>query len=164
VNAAQFWQAVSKATLFIESADAMERLGACLAPGACAASSIWLQGDLGAGKTTLCRGFIRALGYRGRVKSPSYTLLESYSTARFPVHHFDFYRIADSGEVEWIGIRDYFDDEAVCLVEWPERAGRRLPPPALRVDLAHAGDGRRASLHAEGNYELAAALQAFRRG
>lgn len=164
MSVVQSGQVVSEATLFVETADAMERLGACLAPGARRASSIWLQGDLGAGKTTLCRGFIHALGYRGRVKSPSYTLLESYRTARFPVHHFDFYRIADSGEVEWIGIRDYFDDEAVCLVEWPERAGRRLPAPALRVALALDGDGRRASLHAEGDFALAAALEAFRRG
>lgn len=164
MSAAPSRWAMSGTTLLIETADAMERLGACLAPGARRASSIWLQGDLGAGKTTLCRGFIHALGYRGRVKSPSYTLLESYPTARFPVHHFDFYRIADSGEVEWIGIRDYFDDEAVCLVEWPERAGRRLPAPALRVALTHDGDGRRASLHSEGGYALTAALEAFRRG
>ncbi len=155
---------MSRATLSIETADAMQRLGACLAADARRASSVWLQGELGTGKTTLCRGFIHALGYRGRVKSPSYTLLESYSTARFPVHHFDFYRIADSSEVEWIGIRDYFDEAAVCLVEWPERAARYLPAPVLRVVLTLDGEGRRATLHAAAGFPLAAAVESFRRG
>ena len=104
-----------------------QRLGACLAVRARPASSIWLQGELGAGKTTLCRGFIRALGYRGRVKSPTYTLIESYPCARYPVHHMDFYRIQDAAEIEGAGIRDYFDAASVC----PDRmAGARARPCA----------------------------------
>lgn len=149
-------------TLVIDTADSMQRLGACLAARARPASSIWLQGGLGAGKTTLCRGFIRALGYRGRVKSPTYTLIESYPCARFPVHHMDFYRIQDAAEIEGAGIRDYFDAAGVCLIEWPERAQGRVPAPVLRVVLAFDDARRRATLTARGDFPVADALEAFR--
>ena len=149
------------ATLMIDTADAMRRLGACLAAHVRPGASIWLQGELGTGKTTLCRGFIRASGYQGRVKSPSYTLIESYQTENFPVHHFDFYRMTEAVEVEWIGVRDYFHPGSVCLIEWPERAGDYLPSPVLRVVLTFDEERRRAALYAAEDFPLAGVAEAF---
>ena len=104
--------------------------------------SLWLSGDLGAGKTTLTRGLLRELGYAGRVKSPTFTLLETYALSGFNLCHFDLYRFHDADEWEDAGFRDYFSADNVCLVEWPERAEAALPAPDLRVWLAFAGDGR----------------------
>lgn len=152
-------------TLVIDTADSMQRLGACLAARARPASSIWLQGELGTGKTTLCRGFLRALGYRGRVKSPTFTLIESYPSQRFTVHHMDFYRIRDAAEIEGAGLRDYFDDAGVCLIEWPERAQGRVPAPVLRVVLTFDDVRRRAALYPRdprGDFSMDGLLEAFR--
>lgn len=117
-----------------------QRLGQALAPGL----SVWLMGDLGAGKTTLARGLLRGLGFLGRVKSPTYTLVELYALSRFNLYHFDLYRIADPDEWEDAGFREYFNDASVCLVEWPEKAGGILPPPDVRVRLEFTNAGRRA--------------------
>lgn len=105
-----------------------------------------LRGDLGAGKTTVVRGLLRGLGYRGTVKSPTYTLVEPYSISRLNLYHFDFYRFKD--RTEWLssGFREYFNPDSVCLVEWPERAGTLLAPPDLDLALEFAGEGRRAIL------------------
>lgn len=113
------------------------RLGHALEAGL----SIWLQGDLGAGKTTLTRGVLRELGFPGRVKSPTYTLVELYSLSRFNLYHFDLYRFADPDEWEDAGFREYFNPTSVCLVEWPDKAGGRLPQPDLlvRFDIPDAG-------------------------
>jgi tRNA threonylcarbamoyladenosine biosynthesis protein TsaE len=116
------------------------RLGYVLQPGL----SVWLVGDLGAGKTTLARGLLRGLGYLGRVKSPTYTLVELYKLSRFNLYHFDLYRIADPDEWEDAGFREYFNDTSVCLVEWPEKAGGMLPPPDVEVRLEFTDIGRRA--------------------
>lgn len=107
-----------------------------------------LRGDLGSGKTTLARGLIRALGYAGRVKSPTYTLVELYPLSRLNLYHFDFYRFTDRSEWLNSGFREYFNADSACIVEWPERAGDLLPPPDLEVNLAPEGTGRRARITA----------------
>ena len=111
-------------------------LGAALASGARAGRVLWLHGELGAGKTTLVRGLLRALGCTGRVKSPTYTLVEAYVISGLNLYHFDFYRFVD--KTEWVssGFREYFSTHTVCLVEWPERAADLLAPPDLEVTLA----------------------------
>jgi len=121
-----------------ESKQAMEALGCSLA-AACTGGAwvIHLQGELGSGKTTLVRGFLRGLGYQGRIKSPTYTLVEPYELDECRIFHFDFYRIMDRSELELIGIRDYFVGYAFCLVEWPERVGDVLPPPDLRLHFRY---------------------------
>jgi tRNA threonylcarbamoyladenosine biosynthesis protein TsaE len=125
-------------------------LGGALAAGVAPGRVMHLRGDLGAGKTTLARGLLRALGYAGRVKSPTYTLVELYSLSSLNLYHFDFYRFKD--QEEWLssGFRDYFNAQSVCVVEWPERAGDLLAPPDLEVRLEFdaAMPGRRAIVEA----------------
>ena len=104
---------------------------------------VFLQGDLGAGKTTLVRGYLRALGHRGVVKSPTYTLLESYEIGPLRVYHFDLYRIVDPRELGYIGIDELMGEQAVKLVEWPANGGDRLPRADMEVRLGVEGLGRR---------------------
>lgn len=118
------------------------RLARVLEPGL----SVWLSGDLGAGKTTLARGLLRELGYVGRVKSPTYTLVELYPFSRFNLYHFDLYRFADPDEWEDAGFREYFNDTSLCLVEWPEKGGELLPQPDIRVQLDIPDAGRTATV------------------
>ncbi|MDA8110099.1 MAG: tRNA (adenosine(37)-N6)-threonylcarbamoyltransferase complex ATPase subunit type 1 TsaE [Betaproteobacteria bacterium] len=125
---------------------ATTRLGAALAGGVAPGRVLFLRGELGAGKTTLVRGLLRALGYAGRVKSPTYGLLELYTLSSLNLYHFDFYRVKDRSEWVSSGFRDYFNPESVCVVEWPERAGGSLAPADLEVSLEFAGEGRRATL------------------
>ena len=121
-------------------------LGAALAPCLRGGMVLYLSGELGAGKTTLARGILRALGHAGRVKSPSYTLVEPYKLSKLYLYHFDFYRFTDSKELEEAGFREYFSQETVCLVEWPENAMELLPPADVTIRLATAGTGRRAGI------------------
>ncbi|HEX7386952.1 MAG TPA: tRNA (adenosine(37)-N6)-threonylcarbamoyltransferase complex ATPase subunit type 1 TsaE [Castellaniella sp.] len=107
---------------------------------------IHLKGELGAGKTTLVRGLLRAAGVTGRIKSPTYTLLESYNISNLYFHHFDFYRFSDAHEWRDAGFAELFDEHAIVLIEWPEQAGTRLPLPDLDIQLAYAGTGRTARL------------------
>lgn len=123
------------------------RLAALLRPG----MVIFLHGELGAGKTTLVRGLLRALGVGGVVKSPTYTLVEPYDIAGHRIHHFDLYRLRDPMELEEMGIRDYLGGDSICLVEWPERGAPLLSARDLDITLtmsAGVGEGRTASLGA----------------
>lgn len=112
------------------------RLAAALLPG----HVVWLCGTLGAGKTTLVRGLLRALGHEGPVRSPTFTLLEPYAFARFAVYHFDLYRFASAHEWHDAGFDDYFGKTGVCLVEWPEQAAGAVPAPDVRIALAFSGE------------------------
>lgn len=109
----------------------------------------YLDGNLGAGKTTLVRGILRGLGYEGKVKSPTYTLVELYAISRLELYHFDLYRFSDPREWEEAGFREYFSADSICLVEWPEKAGDWLSRPDVRVLLRMRDDGRAAELKAE---------------
>ena len=129
---------------------ATEALGAALASGARAGRVIHLRGDLGAGKTTLVRGLLRALGHAGRVKSPTYTLVEPYELSSLHFYHFDFYRLKNQEEWKQTGFREYFNAQALCAVEWPERAHGLLAPPDLDIELRFEGEHRRARLEAHG--------------
>lgn len=123
-------------------------LGAALAPKLTPGLVITLEGDLGAGKTTLVRGLLRALGYGNKVKSPTYTLVEVHVVSGLNLYHFDFYRFNQAEEYLEAGLDEYFNGEGVCLVEWPDKAGAYLPRPDLRICLAVDGESRTVELHA----------------
>ena len=110
---------------------------------------IYLKGELGAGKTALARAFLRASGVTGRIKSPSYALLESYKVSSLYFYHIDFYRFSDSSEWQDAGFRDLFRPDAVLLIEWPQKAGDQLPVPDLLIDLSYQDGGRHARIQAE---------------
>jgi len=124
-------------------------LGASLARALVPGMVIWLRGNLGAGKTTLVRGLLRGLGFQGKVKSPTYTLLESYVISGLYLYHFDLYRFVDPEEWDALGFRDYFNRDSICLVEWPEKAAELLPVPDLEIRLAVQGAGREAIISAQ---------------
>lgn len=114
-----------------------QALAAVIGPGV-----LTLKGDLGAGKTTLARALLRGLGYQGRVKSPTYTLIERYRCARFPVVHMDLYRIADPDELDALGFRELDPSLELVLIEWPERARSALPAVDLELNIQPSGEGR----------------------
>ncbi len=107
---------------------------------------VFLHGDLGAGKTTLVRGFLRAAGYQGTVKSPTYNIVEEYKINKRLFLHFDLYRLVDPEELEWIGIRDYLQEQSVCFIEWPEQGKGYLDTPDVMLSLTTDGAGRNISI------------------
>ncbi len=135
------------------------RLGASLAPQLRRGTKLYLSGDLGAGKTTLVRGLLRALGHEGPVKSPTYTLVKLYELSRLHLHHFDFYRLSHSEEWGDAGFREVFGSDSICLVEWPEKARPSLPPPDLLIRLEHSPTGRIETLTATTPIGLSLLLQ-----
>lgn len=154
-------------SLFLPDEDSTRRLGAALAAGIAPGRVIFLSGDLGAGKTTLVQGLLRALGFAGRVKSPTYSLVELYKLSRLNLYHFDFYRFEDRSEWDDSGFREYFSQDSACVVEWPERVAGLLAPPDLELRLEFSGTGRSALLKPhtpDGLGWLAAALKRWSLG
>ncbi len=134
--------------MYLEDDTSTLELGACVARLCQAPLVIHLRGELGAGKTTFARGLIRALGHSGRVKSPTFSLQESYIIENTRLFHFDLYRIQDPGELEFIGIRDAAGEaDAICLIEWPERGEGAIPKADIEFAFRHAGDGRQVDFH-----------------
>ena len=141
-------QSAGKITCYLadesETAALGEKFAAVLVPGLV----ITLSGDLGAGKTALVRAMLRGLGYGGKVKSPTYALVEFYVVSNLYLYHFDFYRFTDPHEWLDAGFREHFNSASVCLVEWPEQAGGLLPPPDLRISLDIGAAGRDVTIEA----------------
>ncbi|HEX7045748.1 MAG TPA: tRNA (adenosine(37)-N6)-threonylcarbamoyltransferase complex ATPase subunit type 1 TsaE [Burkholderiales bacterium] len=136
-----------------------EALGARLAPSLPVVRLIYVRGPLGAGKTTFVRGLLRGLGHDEAVRSPTFTLVEPYRTGGVDLYHFDLYRLKDPEELEFLGMRDYLGSDAVCVIEWPERAGTVLPAPDIDVMIRPTNNqGRAVELRAHtqaGNAALA---------
>ncbi|OGT88852.1 MAG: tRNA (adenosine(37)-N6)-threonylcarbamoyltransferase complex ATPase subunit type 1 TsaE [Gammaproteobacteria bacterium RIFOXYA12_FULL_61_12] len=126
----------------IKGGEAQERFGARLAGFLADGLVFYLEGDLGAGKTTLVRGLLRGLGHDGSVRSPTYTLMESYPLGGKSIHHLDLYRLGDPEELEFLGIRDICDGHSILLVEWPGNGAGMLPPADLVLQIRHAGEAR----------------------
>lgn len=140
-------KAVEKSfSLPLSNAEATGALGELIALQLVPGDRIFLSGELGTGKTTLVRGLMVKLGYAGRVKSPTYALVESYVISKLHLYHFDFYRFTDPEEWEAAGFRDLFNDANICLVEWPEKVSALLPQADLTIRLTHSGIAREARL------------------
>jgi tRNA threonylcarbamoyladenosine biosynthesis protein TsaE len=151
--------------IFAADEAAMQDIGLRLAQALNGPGIIFFQGDLGAGKTTLVRSLLRGLGFQGKVKSPTYTLIEPYPLGQLTVYHLDLYRLASADELEWIGIRDLVDGNELLLVEWPEQGEGALPPPDLVVVIDYRDAGRQLDLRAtstRGRQWLAAMPEAHR--
>ena len=132
----------------IENDAAMRALGKAMAEASPANVVIYLSGELGAGKSTLCRGFILALGHTGSVRSPTYTLVEPYELGERQVYHLDLYRLADPEELEYLGLRDWLEQDAIILVEWPQMGEGVLMPADLQVQIDYDGAARQVNLQA----------------
>ncbi|WP_455198927.1 tRNA (adenosine(37)-N6)-threonylcarbamoyltransferase complex ATPase subunit type 1 TsaE [Kaarinaea lacus] len=134
--------------LDIPDEPAMQELGGKIAACLSRVTSnvIYLYGELGAGKTTLVRSILQAMGVSGRIKSPTYTLVEPYDLGNRTAYHFDLYRLADPQELEFLGIRDYLSGHALLLVEWPERGEGVLPPADVNIRIRYRDPGRQVTI------------------
>lgn len=149
--------------LSIPDEKGMEFMGRCFAQTGTQDLTVFLNGNLGIGKTTLSRGIIRGYGHTGSVKSPTYTLVEPYDVGGQQIFHFDLYRLADPEELEYLGIRDYFAQPAIRLIEWPEKGSGLLPVADLDINLELDGKGRKAELvaHSEAGLRTLESLKGF---
>ncbi|MGP9663440.1 tRNA (adenosine(37)-N6)-threonylcarbamoyltransferase complex ATPase subunit type 1 TsaE [Halomonas sp. AOP22-C1-8] len=136
----------------LESEEAQVAFGEALGRVLQGRGRVYLEGDLGAGKTTLTRGILRAYGHFGAVKSPTYTLVEPYELGTQRIYHLDLYRLSDPEELEFIGGRDVLADDALCIIEWPSRGEGWLPAPDVCLSLTVATTGREATLNALSEY------------
>lgn len=134
--------------LALPNESATQVLGAAVARACFEATTLYLQGELGAGKTTFCRGFLTALGHQGSVKSPTYTLVESYSLTPWQIYHCDLYRIIDPAALELIGIRDYQQDNTLLLIEWPQQGGALIPEADITLQFRYHSSGRQVTFQA----------------
>ncbi len=141
---------MTQARFHLVGEQAQDAFGRRLAGALAAPCVIYLEGDLGTGKTTLVRGILRGLGHTGSVRSPTYTLVEPYDIAGMRLYHLDLYRLGDPEELEYLGMRDLLEATSVLLVEWPERGAGALPPPDLVIHIAHASAARNLVLDAYG--------------
>jgi tRNA threonylcarbamoyladenosine biosynthesis protein TsaE len=142
---------VSEVTLYLADEQAMSDFGARIARITQGHGLIFLEGNLGMGKTTLSRGIIRGLGHVGAVKSPTFTLVEPYEIGDIRAFHFDLYRLVDPEELEFLGIRDYFEDDALCLIEWPDKGAGFLPKPDLTITISPQDSGRSLKILSQGS-------------
>ena len=126
----------------VTSPNDMEALGASIVKSLTLPACVYLRGELGAGKTTLVRGALRELGYQGLVKSPTFTLVESYEFTDKEVHHFDLYRISDPEELDYIGLGEYQNSLSLCFIEWPDLGKNMVPKATLEINIVHDSRGR----------------------
>ena len=142
---------MSEVTLYLADEQAMSDFGTRIARVTQGHGLIFLVGNLGMGKTTLSRGIIRGLGHVGAVKSPTFTVVEPYEIGDIRAFHFDLYRLDDPEELEFLGIRDYFDDDALCLIEWPDKGAGFLPKPDLTITISPQDSGRSLNILSQGS-------------
>ena len=142
---------MSEVTLYLADEQAMSDFGARIARITQGHGLIFLEGNLGMGKTTLSRGIIRGLGHVGAVKSPTFTLVEPYEIGDIRAFHFDLYRLVDPEELEFLGIRDYFEDDALCLIEWPDKGAGFLPKADLTITISPQDSGRSLKILSQGS-------------
>ena len=136
-------------SIYLENEQASEQFASSLANVLVSGTILAFHGDIGAGKTTIIRATLKNLGITSAIKSPTFSLVESYSTEHFELHHFDLYRIHNPEELDYLGFRDYFTAHSICIIEWAERAKGVLPKIDLRFTLENDGAGRRLQIIAE---------------